>query len=337
MAPADVARKILELLPVNKYGNIVTVLHQTDLSTATPSGVLGKINAHEMYMNIKPEEGTSKKKDIALKASSFKEKKSTPKKIIVVDNKEEEEEEEEESDEEVALLVRKVTSALSRLDKKGIKYSSSKKKFFPSKKKLEEMECYKCGKVGHLSFQCRASSKKKKEKKHHKNDSSDESSEDDKKNKKKEKKQFKKKLFKKKGRAYIGEWMTDEDTSSNSSSDASDDEEEAFAGLAIASISTPTPASSTSTSTPHLCLMAKGDKVKTFDDSSDQDDDDLPSYDELASLVQEQNKAISKLSGKLENVRSEKKKVLSKCNELEASQDQGKSDKLQKKIKNLEE
>jgi len=83
--------------------------------------------------------------------------------------------------------------------------------------------------------------------------------------------------------------------------------------------------------------MAKGDKVKTFDDSSDQDDDDLPSYDELASLVQEQNKAISKLSGKLEKVRSEKKKVLSKCNELEASQDQGKSDKLQKKIKNLEE
>ena len=325
MAPADVARKILELLPVNKYGNIVTILHQTDLS-----------NAHEMYMNIKPEEGTSKKKDIALTASSFKEKKSTPKKIIVVDNKEEEEEEEE-SDEEVALLVRKVTSALSRLDKKGIKYSSSKKKFFPSKKKLEEMECYKCGKLGHLSFQCCASSKKKKEKKHHKNDSSDESSEDDKKNKKKEKKQFKKKLFKKKGRAYIGEWMMDEDTSSNSSSDASDDEEEAFAGLAIASISTPTPASSTSTSTPHLCLMAKGDKVKTFDDSSDQDDDDLPSYDELASLVQEQNKAISKLSGKLEKVRSEKKKLLSKCNELEASQDQGKSDKLQKKIKNLEE
>jgi len=141
MAPADVARKILELLPVNKYGNIVTILHQTDLS-----------NAHEMYMNIKPEEGTSKKKDIALTASSFKEKKSTPKKIIVVDNKEEEEEEEE-SDEEVALLVHKVTSALSRLDKKGIKYSSSKKKFFPSKKKLEEMECYKCGKLGHLSFQ----------------------------------------------------------------------------------------------------------------------------------------------------------------------------------------
>ena len=121
-------------------GNIVTYLHQTDLSKATPSGVLGKINAHEMYMKITPDtEPPSKKKDIALKATSSKEKKSITKKIIVVDNKEDDEQEEDDSDEEVALLVRKVTRALGRLDKKGIKYSSSKKKFFLTKKKLEEM------------------------------------------------------------------------------------------------------------------------------------------------------------------------------------------------------
>jgi hypothetical protein len=49
MSPLDVARRILTVLPIEKYGHIVTVLHQSDLSTATPTQVLGKINAHEMY------------------------------------------------------------------------------------------------------------------------------------------------------------------------------------------------------------------------------------------------------------------------------------------------
>ncbi|WVZ75084.1 LOW QUALITY PROTEIN: hypothetical protein U9M48_023175, partial [Paspalum notatum var. saurae] len=86
------------------------------------------------------------------------------------------------------------------------------------------------------------------------------SSDDEKKNKKKAPKQFKKKFFKKKGKAYIGEWMTDEGTSSNSL-DSSDDEGEVIAGLAIATTTTPTPASPNSSSTSHPCLMAKGDKV----------------------------------------------------------------------------
>jgi hypothetical protein len=34
MSPSDVARRILSVLPVEKYGHIVTVLHQSDLSTA---------------------------------------------------------------------------------------------------------------------------------------------------------------------------------------------------------------------------------------------------------------------------------------------------------------
>jgi Holliday junction resolvasome RuvABC DNA-binding subunit len=77
MSPLDVARRILSVLPVEKYGHIVTVLHQSDLSTVTPTPVLGKINAHEMYMHITPKEGSSsfKKKDLAFKASHDKKKK----------------------------------------------------------------------------------------------------------------------------------------------------------------------------------------------------------------------------------------------------------------------
>jgi hypothetical protein len=74
MSQSDVARRILSVLPIEKYGHIVTVLHQSDLSAVTPTQVFGKINAHEMYMHITPEEGSSssKKKDLAFKASHEK-------------------------------------------------------------------------------------------------------------------------------------------------------------------------------------------------------------------------------------------------------------------------
>ena len=74
MQPSDVVRKILSVLPIDKYGHIMMVLHHGDLSTATPTQILGKINAHEMYMHITPQDGSSstKKKDLAFKASQEK-------------------------------------------------------------------------------------------------------------------------------------------------------------------------------------------------------------------------------------------------------------------------
>ena len=48
LKPSDVVRKILSVLPIDKYRHIMTVLHQGDLSIATPTQILGKINAHEM-------------------------------------------------------------------------------------------------------------------------------------------------------------------------------------------------------------------------------------------------------------------------------------------------
>jgi hypothetical protein len=73
ISPPDVVRKILSVLSIEKYDHIVTVLHQMDLSTATPTQILGKINAHEMYMHMSDKDGSSsKKKDLALKASQEK-------------------------------------------------------------------------------------------------------------------------------------------------------------------------------------------------------------------------------------------------------------------------
>ena len=88
MQPFDVVRKILSVLPIDKYGHIVTVLHQGDLSTATPTQILGKINAHEMYMHITPQDGSSstkkKEKDLAFKASQIRAKQDLSMRVQVM-------------------------------------------------------------------------------------------------------------------------------------------------------------------------------------------------------------------------------------------------------------
>jgi tRNA uridine 5-carbamoylmethylation protein Kti12 len=122
-------RKILIVLPIEKYGHIVTVLHQMDLSITTPTQILGKINAPEMYMHIHDKDGSSsKKKDLALKASQENKGKA---KIQV----EEESSSDVDLDTNIALMVRKTTKILKKLNREGIKFDSRKKKFFSSKRK----------------------------------------------------------------------------------------------------------------------------------------------------------------------------------------------------------
>jgi hypothetical protein len=120
----DVVRKILSVLPIEKYGHIVTVLHQMDLSIATPTQILGKINAHEMYMHINDKDGSSsKKKDLALKASQEHKGKT---KIQV----EEESSSDDDLDTNNALMVRKTTKMLKKFNREGIKFDTRKKNFF---------------------------------------------------------------------------------------------------------------------------------------------------------------------------------------------------------------
>jgi hypothetical protein len=46
---ADIVRKIIRLLPQQRYGSIITILHNMeDLNTMTPTIVIGKIAAFEM-------------------------------------------------------------------------------------------------------------------------------------------------------------------------------------------------------------------------------------------------------------------------------------------------
>jgi hypothetical protein len=95
----------------------------------TPTQILGKINAHEMYMHINDKDGLSyKRKDLALKANQEKKGKA---KVQI--------EQESSSDDDlaanIALMVRKAIKMLKKLNKEGIKFDSRKKKLFLSKRK----------------------------------------------------------------------------------------------------------------------------------------------------------------------------------------------------------
>jgi hypothetical protein len=58
---ADIVRKIISLLPRQRYGSIITILHNMeDLSTMTPINVIGKIATFEMSRKMgRQEESTS--------------------------------------------------------------------------------------------------------------------------------------------------------------------------------------------------------------------------------------------------------------------------------------
>ena len=140
MQSSDVVRKILSVLPIDKYGHIVTMLHQGDLSTATPTQILGKINAHEMYMHVTPQDGSSstKKKDLAFKASQEKKGKARIDHDSSIDD--------EIDDASLALMVRMTAKMLKKLNKNGVKFDGKKKNFFTSnrRKSISEMDCYNC-------------------------------------------------------------------------------------------------------------------------------------------------------------------------------------------------
>ena len=150
MQPFDVVRKILSVLPIDKYGHIVTVLHQGNLSTTTPTQILEKINVHEMYMHIPPQDGSSsstKKKDLAFKASQEKKGKARVDHDSLSDD--------EIDDASLALMVRRTAKMLKKLNKNSVKFDGKKKKFFTSsrRKPISEMDCYNCGELSHLAHQ----------------------------------------------------------------------------------------------------------------------------------------------------------------------------------------
>jgi hypothetical protein len=96
LSDADIVRKIISLLPQQRYGSIITILHNMeDLSSMTPTIVIRKIVAFEMSrkMGQQEEPTSSRPYDFGCDERKGKKKAHTP-------SSSSEEEEEEESDDE---------------------------------------------------------------------------------------------------------------------------------------------------------------------------------------------------------------------------------------------
>jgi aspartate oxidase len=102
-----------------------------------------------MYMHITPQEDSSstKKKDLAFKASQEKSKPRV--KEVVHDSSSDD----EIDDANLALMVRRNAKMLKKLNKNGVKFDGEKKKFFTisKRKAISKMDCYNCGELGHLA------------------------------------------------------------------------------------------------------------------------------------------------------------------------------------------
>jgi hypothetical protein len=73
LSDADIVRKIISVLPQEKYASIITILHNLeDLSNMTPAIVIGKIVAFEMSHKMGQQEASSSSKGKALACSEKK-------------------------------------------------------------------------------------------------------------------------------------------------------------------------------------------------------------------------------------------------------------------------
>jgi hypothetical protein len=103
-----------------------------------------------MYMHITPEQSSqsTKKKDLAFKASQERRGKEKVSHDSSSDD--------EIDDVSLALMVRRTTKMMNKLNKNGVKYDGKKKKFFTSTKRkpISEIDCFNCVKFGHLAHQC---------------------------------------------------------------------------------------------------------------------------------------------------------------------------------------
>jgi ABC-type multidrug transport system ATPase subunit len=99
---ADIVRKIISRLPQQKYGSIITILHNLDdFSQMTPTLVIGKIVAFEMSLKMRQEEEPTSSKSYAFACDEHKKlkgKKAPSSSFSSKEHEEEDDEEEEEND-----------------------------------------------------------------------------------------------------------------------------------------------------------------------------------------------------------------------------------------------
>jgi hypothetical protein len=116
LGDANIVRKIISLLPQQRYGSIITILHNMeDLSTMTPTIVIGKIAAFEMSRKMCQGEEPTSSRPYAFACDERKGKKKAP--TPSSSSEEEEEESDDEGDNQPSTSSSKDGETIRRVGK----------------------------------------------------------------------------------------------------------------------------------------------------------------------------------------------------------------------------
>jgi ABC-type multidrug transport system ATPase subunit len=130
LGDADIVRKIISLLPQQRYGSILTIIHNLeDLSQMTPTIVIVKIAAFEMSRKGQQEEPTSSK-SYAFACDEHKKMKGKKKAPSSSEEEEEEVDDDDDDDdqpstssfedEETVRRIRKVMGMIRKINLMGV-------------------------------------------------------------------------------------------------------------------------------------------------------------------------------------------------------------------------
>jgi hypothetical protein len=130
LGDADIMRKIISLLPQQRYGSTITILHNMkDLSTMTPTILIGKIATFEMSQKMGWQEKPTFSRPYAFACDERKGKMKVPTPSSSSEEEEEEESDDDEDnqpstssseDEETICRVGKVTRMIHMINLMGV-------------------------------------------------------------------------------------------------------------------------------------------------------------------------------------------------------------------------
>jgi hypothetical protein len=130
LGDVDIVRKIISLLPQQRYESIITILHNMeDLSTMTPTIVIGRIAAFEMSQKCVGERSQLPQGHMLLHVMKGRVKRRLPLQVRQVKKREEEESDDDEDnqpstssseDEETIRRIRKVIGMIHKINLMGV-------------------------------------------------------------------------------------------------------------------------------------------------------------------------------------------------------------------------
>jgi hypothetical protein len=173
LGDAEIVRKIISLLPQQRYGSIITILHNMeDLSTMTTTIVIGKISAFEMSQKICRGEEPTSSRPYAFACDERKGKKKAPTPSSSSEEEEEVESDDDEDnqpctssskDEETIRRVRKVMGMIRKINLMGVPLQVKDLLFNIDRKKQRKRGCFACGEKGHFRDKCPSMAEPQKE------------------------------------------------------------------------------------------------------------------------------------------------------------------------------